>query len=255
VKKIIVVMLSVIFAAIVLTVPVSAAGGKVFLDDSADLLTESQEDGILTKMKLTADETGWNIIIATKEGEYTYPEAEEMLVSLYNGKFGNAPGAAYIMTTEIDKPEGQNDYMLAVHMFGGVTLQHSKNYVLDQVERPFLNYNEYGSANAFLNECEPYKSSFESFRLQPGRLIFPGIFFAAIPAAICIAVVSVRYRSHPKVSASRYLNMNESRFWRRADTFVREFTTRVPVSNGSGGGGGGRGGGGFSGGGGRGGRR
>jgi uncharacterized membrane protein YgcG len=258
-KKLGAILLSVISAVMVLTLPISAADvsesetGGVYLIDNADLLRHTDEEEILEVMEQVAYNTGWNIVIATEIGKYSNSEAESELRKIYREKFGSEDGVGYLMTTEVDKPEGQNDYMLAIHTFGSAKIQSTRDQILDAVEGPFLDYNEYGSALAFLGKCQVYQSNAEKFRLEPLRLIFPGVFFAAIPAGICVIAVTIRYKSHPKVSATRYLNLGDSRFWRRGDTFIREFTTRTPINNSSSGGR--SGGGGFSGGGSRGGSR
>jgi uncharacterized membrane protein YgcG len=259
-KKFGAILLSVIAAVMILSLPVFAEDapkpetGDIYLIDNADLLRHTDEEEILKAMNEVAYNTGWNIVIATEIGQYSSNEAESELRSIYRDKFGNSDGVGYIMTTEVDKPEGQNDFMLAIHTFGSARMQSTENQILDAVERPFLDYNEYGSAMAFLGKCQVYQSNAEKFRLEPFRLIFPGFFYGAIPAMICVIVVTIRYKSHPKVSATRYLNLGDSRFWRRGDTFIREFTTRTPINNG-GSGGGRSGGGGFSGSASRGGRR
>jgi uncharacterized protein len=253
-------LLCVIAATTILTLPISAAEDVsetqnvgYYLIDNADLLRHTDEEEIIEVMEQVAYNTGWNIVIATEIGKYSNSEAESKLRDIYRDKFGSADGVGYLMTTEVDKPEGQNDYMLAIHTFGNARMQNTREQILDAVEGPFLDYNEYGSALQFLGQCERYQSNAEKFRIEPYRLIFPGFFYGAIPAVICIIVVTIRYKSHPKVSATRYLNLGDSRFWRRSDTFIREFTTRTPINSGSSGGGGG--GGGFSGGGSRGGSR
>jgi uncharacterized protein len=258
-KKFGAILLSVLSAIMIVALPVSAEDSSkpetvgVYLNDNADLLRHTDEEEILEVMEQIAANNNWNIVIATEIGKYSNSEAESKLRDIYFDKFGNEDGVGYLMTTEVGKPEGQNDYMLAIHTFGSARMQNTRERILDAVEGPFLDYNEYGSAMAFLGQCQVYQSSFEKFRIEPLRLIFPGVFFAAIPAIICVIVVTVRYKSHPKVSATRYLNLGDSRFWRRSDTFIREFTTRTPVN--SGGSSGGGGGGGFSGGGSRGGSR
>jgi uncharacterized membrane protein YgcG len=261
-KKINIILLTVMAIMAILVMPVSAdaseapAPGEIYFDDGADLLRNTDEKDIQDKMRERAAETGWNIVIVTEIGEFTSSESEGLLQDIYHDKFGDADGVGFIMTTEVGNPPGENDYMLSIYTFGTARMQDSRDTILQAVNKPFLDYNEYGSAMAFLNKCKVYVPP-EPYRLEPWRLIYPGVFFGGIPALICIFVVIARYKAHPKVSATRYLNLNETRFWRRADTFVREFTTRVPVSTGgSGGGGGGRsGGGGFSGGGSIGGRR
>jgi uncharacterized membrane protein YgcG len=257
-KKLSIIILPVILVAALFSLNVSASSdyaepGGVYIEDRADLLTPEEEAELLDFMSDRATETGWNIVIATSVGYYTHTEAEYEIEDIYYEQFGTEDGAGYIMTTEVDNPPGENDYMLAITTGGNARMQKTDTQILDDVEGPFLDYNEYGSALNFVADCTPYQSSIQRFRLNTFRLIFPGLFFAAIPAAICVGVVMARYRAHPKVSAARYLNMNETRFWRREDTFVREFTTRTPISSSSGGGGGG--GGGFSGSSSRGGRR
>jgi uncharacterized membrane protein YgcG len=260
-KKISIILFTVM-AVMILAMPVSADSaavtpGEIYLNDSADLLRNSDEKEIRAAMKEKAEELGWNIVVVSEIGEYTSYEAERKLQEIYENEFGNSDGAGFIMTTEVGNPPGENDYMLSVLAFGDVMFRDSGDAILDAVTEPFLNYDEYGSVMAFLRRCAVYVPP-EPYRLQPGRLIYPGVFFGGIPALICIFVVIARYKAHPKVSATRYLNLNETRFWRREDTFVREFTTRVPINTSSGGGGGGGsrgGGGGGSRGGSRGGRR
>jgi uncharacterized membrane protein YgcG len=239
-KRISVILLSVITAIMILAIPVSAdmaapEPGEVYLDDGADLLRNTDEEEVLETMRERAAETGWNIVVVTKIGEYSEYEAERMLSTIYSERFGSSDGAGYIITTEIDKPPGENDFACNISSFGNAKFNNS--HIKSDVERPFLNYDDYGSVMTFVRNCVQYVPP-PPYRLEPGRLIYPGVFFGGIPALICVFVVIARYKAHPKVSATRYLNLNETRFWRREDTFVREFTTRVPVNTSSGGGGG-----------------
>jgi uncharacterized membrane protein YgcG len=252
-KKISIILLSVMTVFAMFAMPISAnmaestvEPGGVYLNDAADFLRNTDEEDLLEKMNEKAAETGWNIVILTEVGEYTENEARDILDKVYREKFGSSDGAGYIMTSEIDQPEGENDYATWISAYGDVKFQNS--YIVEDVERPFLDYNEHGSAKKFIDNCVQYVPP-PPYKLDPWRFFYPGIFFGGIPAVICIIVVIARYKSHPKVSATRYLNLNDTRFWRREDTFVREFTTRVPVNTSSGGGGGRSGGGGSFGGG------
>jgi hypothetical protein len=230
-------------------VSVSAEYEKIALADAADFFEPNVEDALKKSMDAAAQRTGWNILILSFEGEYTEREAENLLDTVYYEKFGDTPGAGYIMTTEVGMPEGENDYAIYVKSYGGARFQSSA--FLDTVEDYFLDYKEFKSAEAFLSGCVPYQNTTSTvYDLSLVRLIYPGLLFAIIPAGICIVVVIVRYKSHPKISATRYLDQNETRFYRRTDTFIREYTTRTPINRGSSGGSrGGGSGGGFSGGG------
>jgi uncharacterized membrane protein YgcG len=241
-KKISIIILFVITLSWILSLGVSAETGPGFyFADNADLISDSEEDEITSRMSLIADKRGWNIVIVTLVGEYYESGAKSMLDEIYREQYGDTPGAGYIMTTEVDQPAGQNDYALYIQTYGGIRLQDSS--VLTKATNRFIDYDEYGSAMAFLDGCVPYQ--------RPGidlsRLFFPGLLFAGIPAAIFASVVVARYKSHPKISATRYLDQNETRFYRREDIFVREYTTRTHIERSSGGSS--RGGGGFSGGG------
>jgi uncharacterized membrane protein YgcG len=253
-KKFSVIILFVIMLTGILSISAAAEGEKIFLLDEANFFSDSEEESLRTSMNTTANDVGWNIVILSYEGDYSESEAKALLDAAYNEKFGSTPGAGYIMTTEVGKPAGQNDYQIYVETYGGVDF--SSESFLDRVEDRFLDYQEYASAKAFLAGCVPYTGSGSSagsgFYVDITRIIYPGLIYAAIPSCICIAVVIARYKSHPRISATRYLDQNETRFYRREDNFVREYTTRTHIdrsSGGSRGGGGRRSGGGFSGGG------
>lgn len=84
------------------------------------------------------------------------------------------------------------------------------------------------------------------------------ITMCAIPALVALAmtifsmVVTVKgYSKKAPVSAARYMDSSRTKFKQRSDIFLRETTTRVRISSGSGGGGHGGHGGGHGGGGGR----
>jgi uncharacterized membrane protein YgcG len=246
--------------AAALAMPVSAAaetGEKIFLRDDAHFFSEMDISSLRAQMTTTAINTGWNIVIVTLEGEYSQSQAKDKLAEIYNEQFGDTPGAGYIMTTEVDKPPGENDYSIYADTYGGAMFDSDS--FLDRADDLFYDYDEKGSAMAFLSGCKPYTESESDYEFEPeprgfdfGRLIYPGLLFAAIPAGICVIAVTIRYNFHPKISATRYLDQSETRFYRRDDIFIREYTTRTHIdrSSGSSGGGGRRsGGGGFSGGG------
>jgi uncharacterized membrane protein YgcG len=147
-------IISIIVAVCISTVlSVTAfAEGHVFLADNADFFTNSEEDKLFDKMNDIAEESDWCIMILTESGSYTESEARSELKQWYKDEFGSSEkGAAYIMTSETGQGEGNNDYALVIETFGGATVSENRTY--NQAEDAFLDYDEYGSAVAFLSAC------------------------------------------------------------------------------------------------------
>ncbi|MDR0947851.1 MAG: TPM domain-containing protein [Ruminococcus sp.] len=258
-KKLISTLIAVI-AGFILSAGVSA---EIYLDDSADFLTAEEETELQEHMKDLENLTGWNVGIVTDPSEYyNYDFAYKMADSRYTDIFGYEDGILYQMS-------GVHDYYLMIITQGTATdiITSSKiEQILDAAEPSYIDYDEYGSAVSFIYKAESIfmhsgytlvdgRLSFDIWsKLDIVSLFFPGFLIGAVIAGIGIIIIVARYKTHPKISASAYLDNNNVNFYRRSDVYLRTDTTRVPISSGGGGGGHGGGGGG-RGGGGRGGHR
>jgi hypothetical protein len=144
-------LIAAVCIAVSLSVTAFAEGG-VFIADNADFFTDSEETRLFEKANDIVTENGWCLMIITEEGYFSESEARSELTQWYGDEFGSSErGAAYIMTSETGKAEGENDYALVIETFGGAAIDENRTY--NRAEDAFLDYDEYGSAEAFLSGC------------------------------------------------------------------------------------------------------
>jgi FimV-like protein len=140
--------------------PLAAAlnSDTLFINDSANFLTNGEETKLLEQMRKVSDDTNWNILIMTFEGRYKGNEAEIYLDEAYYDKFGNSDGLGYIMTSKDDDKVNitVNDYYVTIKAYGNALFPNNTDDIIAAIGTPLEYYDEYNSAVAFLDYCLPY---------------------------------------------------------------------------------------------------
>jgi hypothetical protein len=181
-------LISLLFA-IVCVFTVSAicafAEGGVFIADSAGFFTDSELDRLYNNANDIIDKNGWCIMIITEDGYYSQSDARSELKQWYADEFGSSQkGAALIMTSETGSGSGNNDYAIIIETFGGASINKTTTY--NRVEDYFLDYDEYGSADAFLSACGGNTSGSSDGKTSP---LVIGIVIVLVIGAVVISIV------------------------------------------------------------------
>jgi hypothetical protein len=155
-------LLAAVCVALTLGITTSAAVNTVFIADNAGFFTDSEFDRLYDKATEISEERGWCIMIITEEGDYSESKARRELRDWYGDEFGSSEkGAAFIMTSETYGDYGNNDYALVIETFGNASISNKTN-AYNRAEDYFLDYDEYGSADAFLSACDKTTGSSNS---------------------------------------------------------------------------------------------
>jgi hypothetical protein len=171
--------------AVCLGITAFADVGYTAIYDNGGFFTDSEYGKILDKADEISEDTGWCIMIITEEGNYSESEARSELKNWYNDDFGSSQkGAAIIMTSETRGGTGNNDYAIVIETFGGASISKTRTY--DRVEDFFLDYDEYGAANAFLSACSGADSGSSDGKTSP---LVIGIVIVLVVGAFIISAV------------------------------------------------------------------
>jgi uncharacterized membrane protein YgcG len=135
-----------------------AAVSYTAIYDNGGYFSDSEYSRLLDKAEEISEETGLCIMIITEEGKYTESEARSKLKTWYKDDFGSSQkGAGLIMTSETRGGTGNNYYSIVMETFGGASINKTQTY--RRVEDFFLDYDEYGGADAFLSACGKTENS------------------------------------------------------------------------------------------------
>lgn len=234
------------------------------ITDYDGVLTDTEEVYLLSVMQNTADEIECNVgvVITSDRGgltpkQYADNFADESfgygssnIVLLFDNDRVSPDHKDWIsaMGLATEKYGGRIDSILD-YVYAGFDLDGGDNYY-EAVKYFCVYLRSYKETDWDYNHSEDYYYDYDSS---------DSIVMFAIPVIIALVVAAVvtthtvkGYSKKAPISAARYMDSSRTKFKQRSDIFLRETTTRVRISSGSGGGGhGGHGGGGGHSGGGR----
>lgn len=231
---------------LVFMLPLCVSAQSLGITDTADLLTDEQEQELEQIQQELADKTGWNIAVIVSDG-YGSKTAMEFTDDFYDDSFG-------IDTDGIMFLYDMNDRYLSTSGIAINYLNDSRiEKILNDVDECYYNKDDFGALKIFYKDIEYYFD--EGIRAdnyvyegeynggeEPHDYVkqtFIGLIAGAVAVLIGIGIVIRRYKFHHVPSANNYLNKGTIYFYRRSDMYIREFTTRTRISSSSGGGGGG----------------
>jgi uncharacterized protein len=231
--------------ALVFMLPFCVSAKSAGINDTANLLTDAQEQELEQIQQKLADKTGWNIIVVVSDG-YGSKSAMAFTDDLYDETFGiNTDGIAFLYD--------MNDRYLSTSGIAINYLNDSRiEQILDDVDKYYYDKKDYEALKALYSDIEYYYdqgirsdnyvyegtySGEEAISTKVATQVFIGFVAGVIAALIGVSIVIRRYKFHQVPSANSYLNRGTVNFYRRSDMFIREFTTRTRISSDSGGGG------------------
>ena len=233
--------------------PVYAESASVYLEDNANIYSDSQEQQVYSQLQAAAAETGWNYgIYTTKEFDFdperygedqAYIMAGKKAEEIYDSVFGRESSGILFFC----------DVGYRYTVIAGDARQYIVGRRFDNLNSAmkdrYFDYDDMGVVNVLVNKSTDY------YRRGPGSsditavtVIIPFL-VSLLVTAIAIALISSNYKKLVKPGAERYMKKapRGDIFYLSTDRLVNERHYSYSNSSSSGGGGHG-GGGGFSGG-------
>lgn len=229
---------------------------KAVLADYDDCLNSSQEAQILSLMENVANEVGCHVgIVITADLEglsdeqyadsfgYDYFGDTSWIVLMLLNTHGNPAYSRY--TDVISSNKNADDIYYSRH-------KNLFNALYRGLEKSDGSYDFYAGCHHYISALETYGGKgpgaaftrFVTFIFEHIMSIFVGIVAGVIIALFSVMGTVSGYKRKKPISASVYLDHNRTNVTRRADVFIREYTTSHTSSSSSGGHGGGHHGGG-----------
>ncbi len=214
----------------------------VALSDLDGVLTDSEETELLSLMKETANSIECNIgVVITDDlgGESDHSYAAKY----YASSFSKGSSAVVFLFNNDRTNMSYYDYLYTYGKGTDVYLPKDEK-IFDAIYDGLDSSGYYAAIKNFCTCLRRNKSGSMTVDLE--ALVVPIIIAIVIDVIITCAVMGSIMRGYKKkspVSAVGYLDQSRTRFTRKEDVFVREFTTSHRVSSSSGGGHGGHSGG------------
>lgn len=240
--------------------------------DFSDILTDSEEEEIYTKINYFIENTGMDMVIVTYNLPYTVDHTNETFAADfydYNDfgiDFDNYSGVLLFRNTY------EQDRYYDIYTFGDAQLYFGYdrlNATLDKIYYDFVNDNYLRGMSTFINDIDSYyqdgiDSDYKNYYVDENGFLqekyTPPIFLAVVVAGIATIIIMIILVKKNKMvkkasKADEYLVTNSVNYSVKEDKFTHSRTSSYRVSSSSGGGGhsssGGSSGGGHSSGGGR----
>ncbi len=229
-----------------------AYGESTALDDYDNVFTDDEEEKLTELMKRAAESSKCNVGIVVTDnlnGKSSRKYADDYL----DGTFGyGSDSIVLLLCNDHINSDWISTYGRATDLFGYDT-DRIFDYVYNGLDsdgyfaaaKEFCNYIEQSEIYGYVPEIKRGIAAVQTF-------LIAGIISLVI-SFITVFAVRSGYKKKAPVTARKYINTSKTKFLRREDNFVREFTTthRVSSSSSRSGGGGHRSSGGRGGGGGR----
>ncbi|MCL2741105.1 MAG: TPM domain-containing protein [Oscillospiraceae bacterium] len=232
-----------------------AAGGGLYVDDQAGLLSPSQAASLESRAKSISDRHRCEVRILTVRdmGQYGYGDIEEFAYGAYTqGMFGYGPGRDCVLLTLSDR---YRDYDLRVwgsRAKGAFTL-YGIDMALDRhILPPMGDDDYYGAFGAFLDQAERYLTMaedgdpFDSGNdpdAVPYALALKVILTLTVPLIIAWGVChgwKAKMRTAVRAdAAANYIVQDGFELTSQSDVFLYRTRTRRKIESGPSGGGGG----------------
>lgn len=222
----------------------TAALADAYIDDGAELYSDSDEEYLLNLMELCSEETGWNIGIVTDEyGYYSESAVRQAAEHIYDNRFGaDSSGLLFLCDVEWRYIVVAGEAELYINA-------DRLDIMLDNIEEYYMDYEDLYAAYSYINyidkyynegpQTEPSASSFVSLRFFLNAATFPLIIGIAVSVIVFLSIAK-KYSTYISHSARSYTRSGDIVFNLRTDSFLREHTTKTRASSSSNHHGGGR---------------
>ena len=215
-------------ASVICVISASAASVNIWNDD---ILSDEEEQAVVSYADDVSAETGWNIDIYVTDGIDVYEdELYRYCIDSFERDFGyDADGVMFLCDTDYTYliTSGRATDYISINECEYVARSGNDYYGTDNVK----------SITTVLDGVRiQYETGIDSgnsgFDLTGGIVV--GIVLAAIIVAVILISVHTGYKTYAQPVTNNYLNAGSLRFNRREDRFIRRSVTRVPVGEGGG---------------------